>query len=177
MSKQLKQLILACAVPVIILLGMTATPLFTLINGEEIILQTVPVDPSDVFRGDYVTLRYEAEEVPKQLVDSEVITELESGRSGLKVYVLLEKKDGIHSPIKVTLNKPDKGIFLKGNLDYIGSNFEQRSIAYIQYSLDKYFVEDNTGLEWEKASAQGKILAKVKVSNGYAYLVDITTEN
>src|SRR3989344_3670842 len=28
-------------------------------GGQEVLLQTVPVDPRDIFRGDYVTLRYE----------------------------------------------------------------------------------------------------------------------
>jgi uncharacterized membrane-anchored protein len=47
-------------------------------------------------------------------------------------------------------------------------------VAYIKYSMDKYFVEDNTGAAWEKASKNGEILAKVKVKNGYAILTDIT---
>lgn len=153
---------------------MTVTPLYTLLYGKEIILQTIPVDPSDVFRGDYVTLRYEAEEVPRGMVEKDVITELEKGRYDVTVYVSLEKKNGVHTPIKVAFQKPKAGIYLKGKLNYIGPNREQNEVAYIRYSLDKYFVEDNTGLEWEKASNQGEILAKVKVQNGYAYLVDIT---
>ncbi|MFD2445339.1 GDYXXLXY domain-containing protein [Bacillus sp. CGMCC 1.16607] len=173
MNKHLKQLIIACTFPVLILLGMTLTPLITLVNGEEIILQTVPVDPSDLFRGDYVTLRYEAEEVRKELVEPEVVSELEKGANALKVYVLLEQKNGVYTPTKVSLNKPKNGIYLKGRLEYIGQNVDQIEVAYIQYSLDKYFVEDNTGLDWEKASAKGEILAKVKVNHGYAYLVDI----
>ncbi|HLO12443.1 MAG TPA: GDYXXLXY domain-containing protein [Pseudoneobacillus sp.] len=173
MSKRAKHLLLACAVPVLILLGMTVVPLYTLLSGEEIILQTVPVDPSDIFRGDYVTLRYKAEEVPREFVDQEVVAEIEKGQYDLTVYVLLEKKNGVHTPIKVSLNKPKAGTFLKGKLGYLGTNNDQKEIANIGYSLDKYFLEDNTGLDWEKASSKGEILAKVKVKNGYAYLVDI----
>jgi uncharacterized membrane-anchored protein len=172
-NKRTKQLILAFAVPVIILVGMSLTPLFTILLGEEIILQTVPVDPTDLFRGDYVILRYEAEEVSKSLVDKDVVTELETGRHDLKVYVLLEKKNGIHTPTNVTLKRTEEGVYLKGKLKYLRTNNKQEQVAYIEYSLDKYFLEDNTGHEWEKASAQGEILAKVKVKNGYAYLIDI----
>ena len=32
---------------------------YTLQTGKEVLLKTVPVDPRDLFRGDYVTLRYE----------------------------------------------------------------------------------------------------------------------
>ena len=174
MSRHKKELLLACAVPVLILLGMCFNPLYTLINGEEITLQTKPVDPSDLFRGDYVTLRYEAEEVPKQLVDEKVLAQLKEGRGNLDVYVLLKEKKGIHSPVKVTLDKPNMGVFLKGKLEYIDKNTDGTEVARIQYSLDKYFVEDNTGTDWEKASTKGEILAKVKVHNGYAVLKDIT---
>jgi uncharacterized membrane-anchored protein len=174
MHKRTKEVLLACSIPVIILLAMCFTPIYTLVNGEEIILETVPVDPSDLFRGDYVTLRYKAEEVEKSMVEENVITELEKGRGNLKVYVLLKEEKGLHSPSKVTLEKPKTGTFLKGKLNYIGIDISQRKeIAHISYTLDKYFLEDNTGLEWEKASAEGKILARVKVNSGYAYLVDI----
>lgn len=177
MNKRIKQLLLACTLPVLILLGMAVIPLYTLLFGEEIILQTKPVDPSDLFRGDYVTLRYEAEEVPREMVEKEVLTELENGNGNITVYVLLEKKNGIHSPYNVVLQKPDEGKYLKGNLQYIGPNIEQKEVAYISYSLDKYFVEDNTGLEWENASTKGEILAKVKVNHGYAYLIDIVKKD
>lgn len=173
MNKRTKQLLLACSVPVLILLGMCVTPVYTLLTGEEIILQTKPVDPSDLFRGDYVALSYEAEEVPKQLVEKEVVNELKDRWGELKVYVLLEKKHGIDTPSKVTLNKPKKGIYLSGKLDYIGTNTNEEQVAFVQYSLDKYYVADNTGTEWEKASAKGEILAKIKVNNGYAILTDI----
>jgi uncharacterized membrane-anchored protein len=173
MNKRTKQLILACAVPVLILLGMCFNPLYTLINGEEVILQTKPVDPSDLFRGDYVTLRYQAEEVPEKLVDKKVLTLVKEGRGNLEIYVILKEKNGIHSPVKVTLNKPQNGVFLKGKLDYTGTNMDGEQVAFIKYSMDKYFVEDNTGTDWEKASAKGEILAKVKVHNGYAILTDI----
>lgn len=174
MNKRTKQLVLACLVPVIVLLGMTVKPLYTLFNGEEIILQTVPVDPTDLFRGDYVTLRYEAEEIPVQLVDDKVRKKMQNGTYQLDVYVHLQKKNEVHVPVRVTLDKPDEGVYLKGKLDYIGEAFENKQeTAFIRYSLDKYFVEDNTGEELEKASARGDLLAKVKVNNGYAILTDV----
>lgn len=173
MSKKAKQLLLACAVPVLILLGMCATPLYTLMNGNEILLPTKPIDPSDPFRGDYVTLRYEAEEVPKEMVERKIVDHLQNGSNVEKVYVLLEKKDKVYTPVKVTLEKPKSGIYLKGTLDYLSQNADQKEVAYISYSLDKYFVEDNTGTKLEEAAAKGEVFAKVKVYNGYAFLTDV----
>jgi uncharacterized membrane-anchored protein len=176
MNKRAKQLAAACSVPVLILLCMCIIPLYTLLNGEEVILQTKPVDPSDLFRGDYVTLQYEAEEVPIKFVEETVVKGLKNRWGELEVYVLMEKKDHVHTPIKVTLKKPDNGLYLKGTLNYIDKDINGQEIAFIQYNLDNYFLEDNTGTEWEKASSKGEILAKLKVNNGYAVLTDITTK-
>ncbi|MGG5252375.1 GDYXXLXY domain-containing protein [Neobacillus sp. SM06] len=173
MSKRAKQLILASAVPILVLLGMAVLPLYTLLNGVEIMLQTRPVDPSDPFRGDYVNLSYQAEQVPKELVEADVVRKVEHGSGQVPVYVLLEKKNGVHVPVNVSLKKPASGIYLKGRLDYISPSENQKVVAYIQYSLDKYFVEDDTGRNWEDAASKGGLLAKVKVFNGYAYLTDI----
>lgn len=174
MSKRAKQIIIACSVPVIILLGMCIQPLYTLLKGEEIILQTRPFDPSDPFRGDYVNLFYEAEQVSAELVDRADLKKIKDGLRQATVYVLLEKKNGVHTPVKATLKKPEKGIYLKGKVNGIGPNGSQKEVVLIQYSLDKYFVEDNTGTDWERASTEGGLLAKVKVSpGGYAYLTDI----
>lgn len=174
MSKRAKQIMIACSVPVIILLGMCIQPLYTLLNGEEVILQTRPFDPTDPFRGDYVNLFYEAEQVPVELVDHADLKKIKDGLRQTTVYVLLGKKNGIHTPVNMTLEKPGKGIFLKGKVNGIGLDGSQKEVVFIQYSLDKYFVEDNTGTDWERASAEGDLLAKVKVSpGGYAYLTDI----
>ncbi|KKK36780.1 hypothetical protein WQ57_17625 [Mesobacillus campisalis] len=178
MSSRGKQILLACLVPIGILVGMTITPLYTLWSGEEVTLRTIPVDPTDLFRGDYVILQYEAEEVPVSIVEKEVRRELEKGHSAIDVYVPLKQEGNFHVPEKVTLEKPESSLYLKGKLDYITTSWngrlEGKEAAYLTYSLDKYFVEDNTGLELEEASRNGNILAKVKVKNGYAYLVDVS---
>ena len=176
MNKRAKQLVLACSLPVLILLGMCVMPLYTLLTGEEMILQTKPLDPSDVFRGDYVSLRFEAEEVPINLVDKEVATRLQKQGGEFTVYVRMEKKNGVHTPINVTLSKPNKGEFLNGTISYIDKDNQGQEIAFIRYDVDNYYLEDNTGTKWENASAKGEILAKLKVNNGYAILTDISTK-
>lgn len=181
MNKRTKYLILASLVPILILLGMTVTPLYTIYNGEEITLQTIPVDPSDPFRGDYVSLRFSVEEVPIDLVDKEIFDQKDE-LYDTRVYVSLKEQDGVYVATRVSLEKPGKGVYLKGNLQYFGRAWdpvqqkETEEVAYIQYSIDKYFVEDNTGTEWEKASAKGEIVARAKVFNGYVYLLDIMTK-
>lgn len=176
MNNRARQLILACLVPVLILLGMCFKPVYTLLTGEVITLQTKPVDPTDLFRGDYVALRYEAEDVPMQFVDEAVVSKLGNSWGEIEVYVLFEEKNGVHIPMEVTLEKPDKGTFLKGTVILFDKTDSGKEFVRIEYGLDKYYVKDNTGTEWEKASAKGKILAKIKVNKGYGIITGIERE-
>ncbi|MFJ7727419.1 GDYXXLXY domain-containing protein [Neobacillus sp. NPDC097160] len=176
MNKRARQLILGCLVPVLILLGMCFKPVYTLLTGEVIKLQTKPVDPTDLFRGDYVALRYEAEDVPIQFVEEAVVSKLGNSWGEIEVYVLFEEKNGVHIPLKVTLRKPAKGIFLKGTLILYDKTNSGKEFVLIKYGLEKYYVKDNTGTEWEKASEKGKIVAKIKVNNGYGIITGIERE-
>lgn len=50
---------LAVSVQVVILLTMIVIHTFTLVTGTAVRLKTAPIDPWDLFRGEYVILRYE----------------------------------------------------------------------------------------------------------------------
>src|SRR5438045_3812657 len=58
-STEFKLLVAIVAAQVAILLGMIALDGLPLALGERIKLKVVPVDPRDLFRGDYVVLDYE----------------------------------------------------------------------------------------------------------------------
>lgn len=174
MSKQTRNIFLAAIFPVLILLGMTVKPLLTITTGQEIILETKPVDPTDLFRGDYVTLSYKIEEIEAKLLDKKVVEKHSEKGYNLPVYVLLKEANGVYSPVSVMIEKPAEGIYLKGTLRYIDSHFNTgNKTAFIDYSLDRYFLEENTGLPWEEMARNGNIIAKVKVRNGYAILTGI----
>src|SRR3954452_7436370 len=114
------QQIIVFAIPILILIGLVIPPTLTSINGEEIRLQTKPVDPTDLFRGSYVALSYDIETaLPSQLADS-LKADIKNKAEGeyISVYVLLAKgNNGIYTLKKVTQKRPDSGIYLKGNLE------------------------------------------------------------
>ena len=59
MSSRLRlAFILVVSAQVVFLLAFIGVREYTLRRGTEVLLQTVPVDPRDLFRGDYVVLRY-----------------------------------------------------------------------------------------------------------------------
>ena len=48
-------------IPVVSLVSMTVQPLLAFMSGEQVTLKTIPVDPKDLFYGDYVRLKLEIE--------------------------------------------------------------------------------------------------------------------
>jgi len=65
-SHELPLIIGAIILQLIVLVGMIAMRLTPLLTGQTILLRVVPVDPRDIFRGDYVTLAYECCRIPAQ---------------------------------------------------------------------------------------------------------------
>lgn len=172
--------ILGLILPILILLGMTARPLATQLWGTEISIQTSPVDPTDLFRGDYVTLRYPINDLPlryfpelKGIVDYQV----EQKYLNKEIFVSLKPVGKLHEVSQVSFTKPSSGVYLTGKIIGIyGPSLPEengeRTVA-VDYSLDKYFVPENSGGTLEEKGRKGQLIARVKVWQGYAQLVGI----
>ncbi|MCL5290192.1 MAG: GDYXXLXY domain-containing protein [Bacillota bacterium] len=167
-----RKYILASLIPVIILLGMCVKPVTTLLFGQEVLLKTAPFDPRDLFRGDHVILNYQISNIPVAMLPFEIEEEKYSFRTK-DVYVVLKKTGDYYDLDAVKLSKPDAGPYLKGKIKYFSTNETGQEVAHIDYSLDKFFVPEKTGSELEEKSRQGDLTARVKIFNGYAYLISI----
>jgi uncharacterized membrane-anchored protein len=134
---------------------------FTLKTGEEVLLKTVPVDPRDLFRGDYVILRYEISrlDIEENLIDASQIKEDDD------IYVILaigeDKKGKVQ---QVVFQKPNKGKFIKG----VVKDIENSSIE-VEYGIESYFVPEGKGKEIERNL--GDIYTKIALDkNGRAVI-------
>jgi uncharacterized membrane-anchored protein len=107
----------------------------TLATGEEVVLQTVPVDPRDLFRGDYVNLRYTISTV-LSYTDFAV---------GDRVYVSLTQRGDIWDGQSALDSAPD-GLYIKGRVTSAG----QRRVE-VEYGIESYFVPEGTGHIIERA--------------------------
>ena len=176
-----KKQLLTMLIPVFILLAMTVIPLKTLSLGTEILLETRPVDPRDLFRGDHVILSYKIEEIEIEKMDAALKEKLVTLTTGSypynkNLYVNLKKQsNGVYVADYVSEDKPSNNeLYMKGKFQYLssmGSPSETKVI--LSYNIDKYFVPENTGMELEEAARKGEVLAKVKISNGYAMLTEL----
>lgn len=111
-------------------------------TGTPILLETVPVDPRDLLRGDYVTLRYKISSLKLDKINSEK----KYYNYGSIVYVRLEPKEKFWEATAVSTKKnKDKSLYLKGK----SSNCWNKTL-HVNYCIENYFVPEGEGKEIEK---------------------------
>lgn len=140
-------LALAIAFQFLVLAWMVSGREYLLATGQTVWLRTAPVDPRDLFRGDYVTLEYEIATVPESLWSAEARKAYERNDIELPVYVTLEKQEnGVAKAVALDVKKPVAGLFIKGRIN------PSRRIAY---GIDAYFVEQDQGKVLEARQPEG----------------------
>ena len=166
--------------PIVSLISITIQPLLAYMSGEQITLKTVPVDPKDLFYGDYVRLKLEIEEVDISHFDSKLAQKITNhpSDSGILVYVSLKPKGETYEVDQVSENKPSNALYLKGTLQSKSVfPFREKKKHRIDYQLDRYYVEEGSGKKWETLSRKGEVLVDIKVKNGYGVIVGIKESN
>ncbi len=131
-------------------------------SGTEITLRTVPVDPRSMFRGDYVTLGYEAAAGIKY-------SEVSAGEDDVvqPVFLVLEKKGDIYERVAVSKKQPalkEGQVCLRGNVSMWINQGSIQSVAVSIPDLAQYFVEEGIGRELESARNAHRLLVKAVVS-------------
>lgn len=138
--------------------------------GQRVVLNIELYDPRDVFRGDYVALNFTQERVSLEAfpMDEEDISDLYNK----KIYALLEedKDDGGWKVKSVQVKKPQEGLYIKCRLNYYNPNSNE---GELDFGIDRYYVQTNTGGPIEDAARQGDLLAEVKIWNGQLVMTDI----
>ena len=131
-------------------------------NGAEIVLNTTPIDPRSLFRGDYVILNY----ADASRLQSPLLTVQPEPKSS--ICVLFEKApDGeIWKPVATAKSCPEKSekgqVAVKGKVRS-SNNRNNEITAVVNYGIESYFVPENTGKALEQQIAKGAIQALVAV--------------
>jgi uncharacterized membrane-anchored protein len=161
---KLKLLLLVVGLQTAWILATTITEERALAAGTVISLETVPVDPRDMLRGDYVTLSYKISNVPAELFTPPISKEIQPGKT---VYVLLEKRGDFYEVAKASeksLSAAPGEVMLKGRTEY----FWDTNTIRVVYGLERYYVREGTG------NMRGKITVLAAVpASGNARLKEI----
>ena len=94
---KLKILILILALQTAWILGTSVVQERALVSGRLVLLETRPVDPRDLLRGDYVILNYKISDVPLALFSPPQTNGLPPGQT---VYVALEQRGQFHEVVR-----------------------------------------------------------------------------
>lgn len=122
-------------------------------DGKRVTLAVVPVDPDDLFRGEYVRLSYD---ISRPIIPN---WEGPAAGAGEEVWVRLEPKgDAWAATLSGASKGPDKpgAVWLRGRR-------EQRSGRPV-YGLEEFFVRQGRGPEIERAVRTHKVLAEFAVA-------------
>ena len=132
-------------------------------SGREITLPIVPVDPRDLFRGEYVRLGYAVGTVPVRLLEGPAPRENEA------FYVVLEKKpDAVWQSVKVTSSMPQETspdrIVLKARAAYAWpAGGSADASVRVRYGIESYFVPEGQGRKLEALAREKKLATLLAV--------------
>ena len=147
-----------------ILGGMIVGHAWPLWTGRTVTMKVTPVDPRDLFRGEYVRLgtaanrlRVGAAGVPAAGDNRVVVQALGSGveepARGSIIYVQLQPSAaGDYVPVTISATRVADALNLRGRIRYVTS----RSNLDVDYGVDAYYVQEGTGPVLEQALRAGR---------------------
>jgi uncharacterized membrane-anchored protein len=134
-----------------------------LTNGREIKAAVVPVDPRDIFRGDYVTLGYGFSTGAELALP-------EGARQGDTVFALLKNSGPAEWTLAaVSETKPDVSadgeVVLKGIVEFVrrGSQPGASTVGRLRYGIERFYVPEGTGRDLETQVREKRIVAVLAV--------------
>ena len=135
-----------------------------LAEGTEVRLKTVPVDPRDLLRGEYVTLAYEFSALESSLIAGPWPTE--NGNNQLRVR-LKPGGDGFWHPVAASFEDmaPEEGsVVILSQPFFFGPQVEKPVTVSADYGLERYYVAEGQGKALEEARNNRQIAVRARVS-------------
>ena len=131
-----------------------------LARGTEIRLATVPVDPRDLFRGDYVVLSY-----PISNLRSDQLEATDEFSVGQTIYVSLREDAGTWKAVAVRHSRPGGVPVLKGRVTGSSDCGGSCRTYGVDYNLEKFFVPEAKGREIERLRNDRRVQVDVAVAS------------
>lgn len=140
-------------------------------EGKQFKFKTEPIDPSDPFRGKYITLEFEADFI---LLEDSV-----TFRPGQKIFVTFaEDAAGFAKPVEISETEPDAEYYLQTTVDY-ATNFRSNHRVQFELPFNRFYLEESKAQRAEDLyrEAQRDTLniayALVSIGAGQAVIKDV----
>lgn len=145
----------------LLLVLMVADRMQILREGREVTLQTQPVDPRDLLRGDYVVLQYDISQLPAGALAGQPAAE----RHPVVFVKLAPNANGLYEAVSVhaapvAVTAPE--VLIRGRVAYYGGSCGTGRQTFceklvIKYGLESYFVPEGEGRKLEQARNAQKL--------------------
>lgn len=160
------RLVLIMVIQTLVLVGMIVKRQWTLTTGTPVLLETQPIDPRSLFRGDYVTFNYDV----SRLKLDELGGDDEFHRHDT-VYVALEPGEPYWRARAVYLVPPPGQLVLRGRVQYVHDQWwnaetqtsERIRHIGVRYGIEDYFVPEGEGRVLERPTRNEVVSLRIAV--------------
>jgi len=163
---KLKLLSLVIGLQVAWVLGTVATQEARLHSAPTVLLETRPVDPRDLLRGDYVILNYKISTIPLNLFEPRLRAAPPPGKM---VHAVLERRGQFHEAVSASLEFPKASpgqVVIRGT----AAHGWQSDAVRIAYGLERYYVREGTGNPSGKLTVEAAIAKSGQASIKQVFL-------
>jgi uncharacterized membrane-anchored protein len=145
-------LILAVAAQLLVLAWMAGEREWIVRTGQRLYLRTAPIDPRDLFRGDYVRLRYEINSLRVEDIEAAIPARAAERRRHEVVYTRLRPTgEGLYEAAGTSSTRPAQGPFLRGRTeDGWRMGWRGTGHFFVKYGIEQLFVEQGSGRAIER---------------------------
>ncbi len=158
-----KYVLIAVVFQILILLSMLFFAYAPLHFGTKIKLQATGYDPRDLLLGNYTNLRY--------IGINQIVTK-EEFKNNEPIYLSLEQNGSFFVGKTLSKNKPFKGVYLTGRVNYT-SKYKDGYHNRLIFGIEKYYSTAKNSQNLEKKLRDKKAIVIVGVLNGMARIEDI----
>ncbi|HEV7246756.1 MAG TPA: GDYXXLXY domain-containing protein [Shinella sp.] len=158
--------IVAAALQTAVLGYMVESRASILRSGEDIKLKTLPVDPRDLLRGDYVILSYPISTISKDIVTGEIPKDSQQVRMAVR---LKPGADGLWTASEASFGDlaPAEGSVVLRTLPfeyYSSVDNVLPETLFVSYGIERYYVPEGEGKVLEDARNQEELEVEARVS-------------
>lgn len=136
-------------------------------SGAEVVLKTVPVDPRDLLRGDYVVLSYDVSAIP----DTSIVGERPKEPAWVTMSVRLKPgADGYWTVAEASFGDlaPQEGSTIlrtkRFRFDHSASDGSYN--LRVDYGIERFYVPEGAGMALEEARNMEKMAVVARVGAG-----------
>ena len=135
----------------------------SILNSAQVVtLKVKPVDPQDMFRGDYVVLRYDISQIETAALGGD-----DNYIQGSWAYLTLTQQNGAWTPTAVNNSMPSSAqgaVILRGKVDSVRPNSDANPPSLsLTYGIESFFVPQGQGKAIEDERQKGDLSADIAV--------------